>query len=74
MNSKELIEKVELLKAGQRVEIDGLIFTAKRLPLDCYDGPCLMCNVDCLCHDDVLKVCVELDFLSRTRWYLNLEA
>lgn len=72
MKQKELNEKVALLKAGQPVEIDGLIFTAKRIPIDWSINPCQLCNVDCLCHDDVADVCDELDFLSKSQWYLDL--
>lgn len=74
MKEKELNEKVALLKAGQRVEINGLIFTAKRIPLDWPESPCQLCNVDCVCKDDVTDVCNELDFLSKSIWVLNLEA
>lgn len=74
MKVKELNEKVQLLKAGQRVEIAGHIFTAKRLPLSYGNSPCMECNVDCICHDDITDVCNELDFHSKYQWYLNLEA
>lgn len=73
MKEKKLNEKVQLLKAGQRVEIDGLIFTAKRIPIDWPEYPCWLCNVDCLCKGDVAEICTDLDSMSKSRWYLNLE-
>lgn len=74
MNSKDLAEKVALLKAGQLVEIDGLMFSAKRINDDNPPSPCDYCNVDCLCRGDVAEVCTELDFLNRKLWYLYLES
>lgn len=73
MKMNELHDKVELLKAGQHVEIDGLIFSAKRLHpgLRCF--PCNVCNVDCLCKGNIAEVCAMLDFMSKTVWYLHLE-
>ena len=74
MNYKLLAEKVALLKDGQMVEIDGLLFSAKRINEDDPQTPCLYCNVDCLCRGDVAEVCTELDFISKSVWYLNLES
>lgn len=74
MKVNDLKRKVQLLKAGQPVEIDGLIFTAKRRPLDCHEYPCSLCNVDCLCKGDVATICADLDWMSQYRWYLNLES
>lgn len=74
MNSRELEKKVALLKAGQRVEIDGHLFWAKRIDDSDLHTPCLDCNVDCLCHGDVSKVCIELDLMSKSVWYLMLES
>lgn len=74
MNSKELAEKVELLKAGQIVEIDGLSFSAKRIHPAFQVNPCNECNVDSLCQGDVAEVCTMLDFMSKSVWYLKLES
>ena len=73
MNEKELAEKVALLKDGQKVEIDGHLFSAKRIRGENPFTPCIFCNVDCICHGDVTEVCKQLDFMSKTEWYLNLE-
>lgn len=74
MNAKELAQKVALLKDGQVVEIDGLLYSAKRI--NDYDPmwPCLYCNVDCLCRGNVAEVCIELDFMSKSVWFLYLES
>lgn len=74
MNHKLLAEKVALLKDGQIVEIDNLLFSAKRINDDTPQIPCYYCNVDCLCRGDVAEVCAELDFLSKSVWYLYLES
>lgn len=74
MNHKLLAEKIALLKDGQIVEIDNLLFSAKRTKDDDPRIPCLYCNVDCLCRGDVTKVCNELDFLGKSEWYLYLES
>lgn len=72
MSEKELNEKVALLKDGVTVEIDGLMFRAMRIKDEDPYWPCLYCNVDCLCRGDVAEVCTELDFLSKSVWYLYL--
>lgn len=74
MKQSELDKKVALLKDGQIVEIEGLLFSAKRINDEDPQTPCLYCNVDCLCHGDVAEVCTELDFMSKSVWYLNLES
>lgn len=72
MTAKELAKKVALLKDGQHVEIDGLMFKAiKMTDDDCY-VPCFYCNVDCLCRDNVTEVCKGLDSMSKSDWYLYL--
>lgn len=74
MNHEKLAKKVALLKDGQIVEIDGLYFSAKRINDEDPQTPCLYCNVDCMCRGDVADVCLELDFLSKSVWYLKLES
>lgn len=73
MKKNELRDKVELLKAGQRVEIDGNIFSAKRMHPAFHCSPCDKCNVDCMCRGNIAEVCTTLDFMSKTVWYLHLE-
>lgn len=74
MKQEELRKKVALLKDGQCVEIDGLIFSALRMGEDEPESPCFYCNVDCLCKGDVAEVCTGLDSLSKSVWYLHLES
>lgn len=72
MKKKEFNQKVALLKAGQIVEINSDFFRAVR----CEDediNPCLdICNLDCICGDEISEICRELDWCSKTQWYLKL--
>lgn len=72
MNHKELAKKAAQLRAGQGVEIDGLWFRARRIAGGADTIPCWHCNVDCLCHGDIAKVCIELDYIGNSVWYLHL--
>lgn len=74
MKLSELRQKVALLKDGQVVEIDGLYFQAKRIPEHWEDATCSYCDIDCLCRGDVARICIELDFLSKSVWYLVLKS
>lgn len=74
MKQKTITEKVALLKVGQIVEIDGLMFSAKRVNDDDIRVPCSCCNVDCACRGFVPDVCAMLDFHSDSSWYLWLES
>ena len=72
MNKKELYQKIELLKAGQIVEINSDFFKAVRIE-DEDIRPCVdICDLDCICKGDVAEICDELDWNSKTRWYLKL--
>lgn len=74
MKEKELKEKVALLKDGQIVEINGLLFSAKRCIDDEEEHPCSLCSVDSVCSTDIFNVCYELDLTSKSMWYLHLES
>ena len=52
-------EKVVRLREGGAVEIDGLVVRAKIVGDDIE--PCEICDMDCLCHDDMAILCSELD-------------
>lgn len=72
MKQKELNEKVQLLKAGQIVEIAGDWFRACRVA-EAWEGrACDACDLDSLCKGDVALVCDELDKPFDNRWYLKL--
>lgn len=72
MTQKELNEKVQLLKAGQVVEIAGDWFQAVRVPESSIWWVCVMCEVDCLCNSEIQEVCHAMDFPNPDEWYLKL--
>lgn len=72
MKQKELNKKVQLLKAGQIVEIDGDYFRAVKLPEDGVFRPCEACDLDSICHGDVFEVCCEMETCGSNRWLLKL--
>lgn len=72
MNRKELEMKVQLLKAGQIVEIAGDNFQAVKVPESYEYRACELCELDCICRGLVAEVCKELDWPSYDRWYLKL--
>ena len=72
MKQKELYEKVQLLKAGQIVEISGDWFRAAKIP-ECWElRACEACELDSLCRGEVSEVCDALDRPFYDRWYLKL--
>ena len=71
MKEKELNRKVQLLKDGQIVKIDGDNFRAIRIPDDSPHSPCEMCCIDSLCQGDILEVCTEMETLGSRHWYLD---
>lgn len=72
MKQKELNKKVQLLKAGQIVEIDADYFRAVKLPDDCEVRPCEECDLDSICHGDLFEVCCEMETLGSNKWLLKL--
>lgn len=74
METKELDEKVALLKAGKVVEIYGHMFSAKKWVGDEGEFPCQLCGINKSCNLDLTKVCNELDLTSDSVWYLQLES
>ena len=72
MTQKELNTKVQLLKSGVTVEINGDTFYAERIDDPFADHPCSYCNLDSLCHGDVAIVCDAMDNISKRRWLLHL--
>ena len=65
MKQKELYEKVDLMRAGQVVEIDGNRFQAKQLHDLRGDSACDQCSLDCLCTGAVAAACIALETLTR---------
>lgn len=72
MTQKELYKKVQLLKAGQIVQINGDYFQAKRISDRHITNPCDYCDLDSICRGDVAIVCDAMDDIGRRRWYLEL--
>lgn len=72
MKEKELYEKVQLLKAGQAVEIEGDWFRAVRLKEDMPFGLCNECGLDSICRGDVLEICCEMESVGSHVWMLKL--
>ena len=72
MKQKELREKVALLKDGQIVQIAGDFFRAIKLESDNKRDVCMQCDLDSICHDDVLDVCYEMETNHPYKWRLKL--
>ena len=72
MSQKELREKAALLKDGQIVEIAGDWFRAVKMDQTYTGSPCVLCELDSICHDDVFDVCSEMDTIESRYWYLKL--
>ena len=72
MRQKELREKVALLKDGQIVQIAGDFFRAIKLESDNKRDVCMQCDLDSICHDDVLDVCSEMESVGSHNWILKL--
>ena len=72
MRQKELREKVALLKDGQIVEIAGDYFRAIQLLTVESQPACMQCDLDSICHDDVLDVCTEMESMGSRHWILKL--
>ena len=72
MNRKTLYEKVQLLKAGQIVEIENDWFQA--VQIDELDGfsCCQLCDLDSICRGDVFHVCCEMETSMSYHWILKL--
>lgn len=72
MKQRELNEKVQLLKAGQVVQIAGDFFQACKLA-EAFEGrACEACDLDSICKGDVALVCDALDRPFYVRYYLKL--
>lgn len=72
MKQKELYKKVQLLKAGQVVEIAGDWFRAVRLNGDYWTQPCMECELDSICRGDVWDVCCGMETSASHHWMLKL--
>lgn len=64
--------KVQLLKAGQVVEIAGDYFKAVKIPEYWKYRACEFCDLDCLCRGEVAEVCDAMDRPFHDKWCLKL--
>ena len=72
MRQRELYKKVQLLKAGQIVMINGDFFRAIKLQSDDKRDVCMQCDLDSICHGDVLDVCYGMETNHPYKWRLKL--
>ena len=72
MKEKELYEKVQLLKAGQIVEINNDWFQAVRVDDTDSEPVCMQCDLDSICRGDVFLVCCEMETAASYWWMLKL--
>lgn len=72
MTQKEMYKKVQLLKAGQIVEIAGDYFRAVKVDDWDKQSCCQQCDLDSICRDDVFDVCVEMETAGSHHWLLKL--
>lgn len=72
MTQKEKNKKVQLLKSGLIVDINGDTFYAERIDDPFADYPCSYCQLDSICVDDVQDICAALDGVGKARWLLHL--
>lgn len=72
MKQRELNKKVQLLKAGQVVKINGDFFRAVKFENVDRIDICTLCDLDSICHDDVLDVCCEMESPGSRHWILKL--
>lgn len=72
MKQRELYKKVQLLKAGQVVQIAGDFFRAVKVNDDDPTTLCNACDLDSICHDDVLDVCIAMEAPRNHGWMLKL--
>ena len=72
MRQRDLYKKVQLLKAGQVVEIAGDFFRAVKVNDSDRTTICMMCDLDSICRGDVLDVCIEMETKASHGWILKL--
>lgn len=72
MKQRELNKKVQLLKAGQVVKINGDFFRAVKFENVDRTDLCTLCDLDSICHDDVLYVCCGMESPGSRHWILKL--
>ena len=72
MKQRELNKKVQLLKAGQIVEIAGDWFRAVKVEDYDKNSCCEQCDLDSICRGEVFNVCCEMETAASHHWMLKL--
>lgn len=72
MKEKVINEIVQLLKAGQIVEIAGDFFRAVQVLNWEKSSCCDQCDLDSICRGDVFDVCLSMETLKSNHWILKL--
>lgn len=72
MTQKQRYKAAQLLKAGQVVELNGDFFRAVHFEGDYWSNPCMICDLDSICRDEVFEVCCELETKASHHWLLRL--
>ena len=57
-------DKAIRLLEGGLVEIDGLVFSIDEAGPE--DDPCYSCELDSICSQNILNICMEADKITRT--------
>lgn len=70
MNDKERYEKAVRLCEGGIVEVNGLFVRSRTVARDFH--PCDACDMDSICHDNVMELCAECDKYDSKHHYLVL--
>ena len=68
MTEKDVYKKVQLLKAGQIVEINNDWFQAVRVDDVDFESCCQQCDLDSICRGDVFPICCEPETAASHRW------
>lgn len=63
-NVDPLYEKAVRLAEGGIVEIAGHFVKAMNVPRD--ENPCKLCNMDSVCHMEMVDLCAEVDGYTRS--------
>lgn len=63
-------DKVIRLCEGGQVEVNGHWVQLMRCDID--EDDCFLCDMDCICHEEMAYICAECAVLIKTGCYLTL--
>lgn len=72
MRVSEIEKKALLLRGGQSVELNADWYRAVSVAVKYAHERCYLCDVDCLCVDDVADTCEWLNMMSNKFYCLTL--